>query len=123
MSKTSSSPAVNSASGAAIAFAIGSLLFLVLTLVVKFSISTPAIDADRATVRYQALADMRAAEETTLNTPAWIDQDRQIVRLPVSVALHLAAQAWQNPAQAKGLLHKEAFSHAISGKRNFCHGR
>ena len=108
MSDVSQTPYVNRASGAALAFATVTVLLVVVTLGTRFLVTTPAIDADRATVRYQALADMRAAEETTLNTPAWIDQDRQIVRLPVSVALHLAAQAWQNPAQARADLIERA---------------
>jgi hypothetical protein len=68
---------------------------------VKFSVSVPAINADRAAVRSKALADIRAAETKALSTPGWIDQDRNIVRLPIETALQLAAKAAQNPAAAR----------------------
>jgi hypothetical protein len=30
-----------------------------------------------------------------------VDQDRNIVRLPIDAAIRLTVQAWQNPAQAR----------------------
>jgi hypothetical protein len=30
-----------------------------------------------------------------------VDQDRQIVRLPIDVAMSLAAREWQNPEKAR----------------------
>jgi len=84
-----------------ISFLVASVLFVALVAVVKFSVSVPAINADRAAVRAKALADIRAAEATALTTPGWIDQDRNLVRLPIDTALQLAAQAAQNPAAAR----------------------
>jgi hypothetical protein len=82
-------------------FSAGCFLFIVLTIVVKLSVSVPAIDADRAAIRSKALADIRATEATTLATPGWIDQDRGIVRLPIETALQLSARAAKNPAAAR----------------------
>jgi hypothetical protein len=84
-----------------IVFAVASLLFVVLVAAVKFSVTVPAIDADRAAVRAKALAEIRATEAAALATPGWIDQDRNIVRLPIDLALQKAAADWKNPAAAR----------------------
>ncbi len=85
-------PFVNLSSGAAVAFILISGLVVVLGLVARFCIHNPPIDAERADARYKAWADMHTAEETALNTPAWVDQDRKIVRLPIEVAMQIIAQ-------------------------------
>jgi hypothetical protein len=82
-------------------FVVACLLFVALVVVVKLSVSVPAIDADRATLRSKALADIRAAEATALATPDWVDKDRGIVRLPIETALQLSEKAAQNPAAAR----------------------
>ena len=92
---------VNRASSAATGFIVASLLFIALAVVVKFSVKIPAIDADRNAARAKALAEIRATEEKSLNTAGWIDQSRGIVRVPIETAIQEAAQAWQNPAQAR----------------------
>jgi hypothetical protein len=79
-------------------FVVACLLFVALVVVVKLSVSVPAIDAERATLRSKALVDMRAAETTALTTPGWIDQDRNLVRLPIETALQLSEAAAKNPA-------------------------
>jgi hypothetical protein len=84
-----------------IIFAVAGLLFVVLVAAVKFSVAVPAIDADRAAVRAKALAEIRATEEKSLNTAGWVDQDRNIVRLPIDLALQKAANDWKNPAAAR----------------------
>jgi hypothetical protein len=68
----------------------------------------PEIDANRGAVRSQALAEIRAAEDKALNSTAVIDAQRGIVRLPLQVAMKLAAQAWQNPAAARADLKARA---------------
>jgi hypothetical protein len=80
------------------------LLFVALVVLVKFSVAVPAIDADRAAVRSQALSDIRATEATALTTPGWVDQDRGIVRLPIETALQIFESAAQNPAAARANL-------------------
>jgi hypothetical protein len=91
----------NRASGAAIAFIAGSLVFIVLPLAVIFLTRTPDIDADSGAKRSQTLAQIRANEYTNLTELGWVDQSRGIVRLPIETALQLAEQAWQNPSQAR----------------------
>jgi hypothetical protein len=92
---------VNRASSAATGFIIASLIFIALVAVVKFSVHIPAIDADRNAARAKALAEIRATEDKSLGTAGWIDQSRGVVRLPIKTAMQEAAQAWQNPAQAR----------------------
>lgn len=92
---------INRATGAAIGFIIAIVLFVMLAVGVKFLVSPPAIDADRADLRYKALADLRANEEKVLNTPAYIDHARGIVQLPIETAIQIAAQKWADPAAAR----------------------
>lgn len=91
----------NRGSGAAIGFILAILLFAAFAVGVKFTVHVPAIDASRATDRSKALAEMRVAEEKSLNTFGWADQSHGIVRLPIETAMQQAAQAWQNPAAAR----------------------
>jgi hypothetical protein len=70
----------------------------------KFAAPVPAIDADRAAERAKDLAEIRAAAAQDLDQPGWIDQSRGVVRLPIAVAMEMAAQAGQNPAAARANL-------------------
>jgi hypothetical protein len=97
----SDTTSINRASSAATGFVVASLIFIALAILVKFAVSVPAIDTDRNAARSKALAEMRATEDKSLNTAGWIDQSRGIVRLPIETAMQEAAQAWQNPAQAR----------------------
>ena len=92
---------VNRASGAAIGFVIAFVIFIALIAIVKFSISVPAIDADRDVEISKSLADIRKMENNMLANPGWVDEQRGIVRLPIETAMQLAANEWQNPAQAR----------------------
>jgi hypothetical protein len=85
-------------------FAAVCFLFVGLTIVVKFAVAVPAIDADRAAVLSKALAGLRATEATDLTTPGWVDQDRGIVRLPIETALQLYTSAATNPVAARANL-------------------
>src|ERR1035437_1939992 len=98
----------NRASGAAVGFGHAIILFLALAIVVKYFVRVPAIDADRAADRSKALAEIRTAEEKSLNSLGWADQSRGIVRLPIETAMSQAAQAWQNPAAARADLNARA---------------
>jgi len=91
----------NRASRAASGFIVGSLIFIVLFVAVRFSSPVPPIDAGRNAIRARALAEMRSTEEKSLTSAGWIDQSRGIVRLPIDAAMQQAAQAWKNPAQAR----------------------
>src|SRR5271165_1638147 len=101
MNQPAQQPSVNGASGAALGFATVIVIITVVVFAARFAVSSPAIDADRGAERSKAFADLRAAEDTALSTPVWVDQDRQIVRLPMDVAIQLTVQAWQNPEQAR----------------------
>ena len=72
-----------------------------LVLVIPLFMAVPAIDVDRASVRTQALAEIRTAEAIALTTPGWVDQARGIVRLPIATALQLSENAARNPAAAR----------------------
>jgi len=92
---------VNRASGAAIGFVLAFLIFIAFIAIAKFSISVPAIDADRDATISKSLAEIRKTENFALANPGWIDQSRGIVRLPIETAMQIAAREWQNPAQAR----------------------
>ena len=85
-------------------FLIASFLFALFILAVRHSALPPAIDADHAALRAKDLAEICAAEAQDLNHPGWIDQSRGVVRLPIAVAIQMAAQEWQNPAEARSNL-------------------
>jgi hypothetical protein len=69
--------------------------------------TTPApLGAERADERAKALGELRAAEAEALQNPAWIDQDKGLVRLPIQDALRVTVQQWQNPAQARTALNE-----------------
>ena len=99
---------VNNASVAAIGFILAVVLFAVIGVAAKLLIQPPAIDADRAAERAQALAEIRATEYTNLTTVGWVDQSRGIVRLPIDSAIQLAAQKWQDPSAARADLNDRA---------------
>jgi hypothetical protein len=99
---------INRGSGAAAGFLIVSVVFAVLAVGVKLTLDVPAVDDDRGDQRSKALAEIRATEETALSTPAVIDAQRGIVRLPIDTAMQLAAQAWKNPAAARADLNARA---------------
>jgi hypothetical protein len=84
-----------------VVFVVACFLFVMLVVLVRVSVPVPAIDADRAAVRLKALAEIRATEATSLATPGWLDQDRNIVRLPIETALELAVRVAKNPAAAR----------------------
>jgi hypothetical protein len=84
-----------------IIFVVACFLFVALVVAVKFSVSVPGIDADRAALRSKALDDIRATETKSLDTADWIDQGHNLVRLPIETALQLYANAAKNPAAAR----------------------
>ena len=94
----------NGAATAALGFIIACFAFGVLILAMKHSTHPPGIDADSAAARAKALAELRVAESNALGKPGWIDQNRGLVRLPVSVAMQITENEWQNPAAARSNL-------------------
>jgi hypothetical protein len=98
----------NRASAAAVGFLSVSVIFIALAVVVKLSLAAPAIDADRATERAKALAEIQVAEQNVLTTAATLDAKHGVVRLPIETAMSLAAQQWQNPSAARADLNRRA---------------
>jgi hypothetical protein len=64
----------------------------------------PPLGEDRIAARKKALAELRAAEADELNSYAWLDQTKGIVRLPIAEAMKLSLREWQNPAAARSNL-------------------
>lgn len=91
---------INRATVSIVGFLIAAVLFVVVAVVAKYSITAPTIDADRAAIRSKALAEITLAEETELTTAGVLDKSRGTVRLPLDTALALAAK-WPNAAAAR----------------------
>jgi len=89
------------ASGAAAGFIAASVIFAVLVVAVKFLVSVPAIDADRAAMISKAFVEIHTNEIASLNNIGWVDKPRSIVRLPVETVIQMTERNWQNPAQAR----------------------
>jgi hypothetical protein len=64
----------------------------------------PPLGEDRVAVRKKALADLRAAEASELESYGWVDQAKGVVRLPIAEAMKLALRDWQDPAAARSNL-------------------
>ena len=64
----------------------------------------PPLGEDRVALRKKALADLRAAEASELDSYGWVDQGKGIVRLPIAEAMKLTLREWQNPASARSNL-------------------
>ena len=90
---------INRASAAGVAFIAAIVLFVALSVGVKLLVSAPAIDADPAAARSQALAEITATEEKSLTTLAITDKQRGIVQLPIETAMKIAAE--KSPAAAR----------------------
>jgi len=93
----------------ALAYVIGILgSFLIvagLVWAMRYYIQPAPLGEDRAAVRAKALAELRAAEAEALEHPAWLDQAKGIVRLPVATAMQLVEREWgQDPAAARSNL-------------------
>ena len=95
---------INRSSGAAIGFVLAIVLFAAAAVVVKFVVQPPAIDADRGAERAKALKEITTVEEQSLNTLAWRDEARGLVRLPIETAIQLASKKWSSPASARAEL-------------------
>jgi|SRR5208282_2156884 hypothetical protein len=104
MNQEMNNPSQNGAAAAAMGFVMLCFILAALILAMKHSAHPPAIDADRAAARAKALAELRTAESNALNNPGWIDQNRGLARLPISVALQITENEWQNPASARSNL-------------------
>ena len=77
----------------------------------------PDLAAERAAERTKARQDLTALETEMLTTYGWMDKTKGIVHIPVSEALKLSLELWQDPAQARAsLLAREAKATAVPPK-------
>ena len=84
---------------------LGSLLIVAaLVWAMQRYTQPPPLGEDRVAVRKKALADLRAAEASELDSYGWVDQPKGVVRLPIAEAMQLALREWQNPAAARSNL-------------------
>jgi hypothetical protein len=83
---------------------VGTFLIVALLALALARSEPPALDAVRKAERSKALAELRQAEAQALAHPAWINKDKEIVRLPIDLAMDQVLKAWQNPPAAKAEL-------------------
>jgi hypothetical protein len=97
---------VRERSGLAYTLAVLGAFLIVAALVyaMRHFTQPPPVE-DRPAARAKALAELRAAEKEALETVAWIDQGKGLVRLRVQDAMKLVERDWgQNPAAARANL-------------------
>jgi hypothetical protein len=78
----------------------------VLVWAMRHYTTPPALTAERAALRAQNLAELRAANAVAMESYGWLDPGKGIVQLPVERAMELTAAAWQNPTAARADLIK-----------------
>ena len=84
---------------------LGSFLIVAaLVWAMRYYTQPAPLGAERAAVRAQALAELRAAEADALHNVGWIDQSKGLVRLRIEDAMALVERAWQNPPAARSNL-------------------
>ena len=59
------------------------------------------VDTARATLRYNNLAEIRAAEHAAVTTADVLDKAKGIYRIPVTNAVELFLRLWQDPAAGR----------------------
>jgi hypothetical protein len=64
----------------------------------------PAVEEAHWAERQKNLAELTAQNRELLSTPAWIDQRRGVVRLPIDRAMELTASEWQSPSLGRSNL-------------------
>jgi hypothetical protein len=77
------------------------LIFAALVFATKKYTQPEPLGSQRAAERAKARAELTAAESEALDHVGWVDQTKGIVRLPIAVAMNLALEESQNPAQAR----------------------
>jgi len=82
--------------------------FLIVAALVRAMIhftQPPALNEERAAFRAKNLVELRALEAEALQHPAWVDQAKGFVRLPIEDAMKLVEREWgQDPAAARSNL-------------------
>ena len=84
---------------------LGSLLIVAaLVWAMQHYTQPPPLGEDRVALRKKALAELRAAEASELDSYGWVDQGKDVVRLPINEAMKLTLRDWQNPAVGRSNL-------------------
>ena len=84
---------------------IGAFLIVgALVLAMRKYTQTEPLNANRAAERAKALGELRATETDAINTVAWLDQPKGLVRLRIEDAMKLVERNWQNPAAGRSNL-------------------
>lgn len=81
--------------------------FVVMAILVaglKHYTAVPSVNLARAAERIKIRDEARQKAKTELESAAWIDKAKGVVRLPNAVASALAVKQWQDPAKARAEL-------------------
>ena len=93
---------------------LGSLLIVAaLVWAMQRYTQPPPLGEDRVSVRRKALADLRAAEASELETYGWVDQAKGVTRLPIAEAMKLAIKGGRL-AYLAGRIPKKLYATASS---------
>lgn len=84
------------------------LAMVVLVAALKHYTSVPDVNRVRAEERAKVLAETRQKDAVELSTAAWIDPEKNLVRLPNDLAMALTAELWRDPAKARAALLERA---------------
>ena len=84
---------------------LGSLLIVAALVWAMQRYTQPSpLGEDRIALRKKALAELRAAEATELESYGSVHQAKGVIRLPINEAMKLALRDGQNPAAARSNL-------------------
>ncbi len=103
--ETTRPPAPPRTTAAYVVGILGSFLIVAALVWAMRHYTQPPPVEDRPAMRAKALAELRAAEAEALHHPAWIDQGKGLVRLPVEDAMAVIEREWgRNPAAGRSNL-------------------
>jgi hypothetical protein len=101
----SAQPPRDRANSAYVVGVLGAFLIVAALVWAMRHYTQPApLGEDRVAIRKKALSELRAIEADELNSYAWLDQGKGVVRLPIAEAMKLTLHNWQNPAAARSNL-------------------
>lgn len=84
------------------------VVMAILVAALKHYTTVPSVNLARAQERHKILAEARQKAKAELESAAWLDKEKGVVRLPNSVATQVAVRQWQDPAKARADLLERA---------------
>lgn len=84
------------------------LVMIVLVAALRHYTAVSPVNQARAAERYKIAEEERRKARVELDTAAWLDKEKGVVRLPNPVATALAVKQWQDPAKARAELLERA---------------